>query len=198
MQLTLDQYAAWVEQEQKWRLTPEELVLLKQSYDYTRSERKREMPADMKFVRNTKAREYRRVKTFEKYLSYLDEKREKSRAQNRQSRMNSYWGLNEPKQKRTEVEVAMSSRLYTIRQRVEERQLPFDLDLEFLVTIAEQLTECPCCHQPLSYEAAQLDKHVPSLGYVKTNVNFLCSTCNRLKSDHTVESLQRVLNYMMG
>jgi len=41
-----------------------------------------------------------------------------------------------------------------------------------------------------------LDRKVPALGYVKTNIFVISFRANRIKSDSTVEELKSILTYM--
>lgn len=42
----------------------------------------------------------------------------------------------------------------------------------------------------------ELDRLVPSLGYVKTNCRWLSGRANRIKADATLEELERLVSYM--
>ncbi len=52
---------------------------------------------------------------------------------------------------------------------------------------------CTCCGTPARLE---LDRVVPSLGYVPSNINMLCAPCNRAKSDATLEQLRLLVQYV--
>jgi hypothetical protein len=185
IQLTLGQYAAWLVAEEKWRLTDDELQLLKDSYGYTRSDRNREMPEEMRYVRNTKAVQYRRVKTFERYLKELE--RCRSSANKRKPLTHTKDSLN-----------LFSGRLRHKEVDCRYKGLDFDLTAEWLEVKVSECPSCPVCNISFSEVNFEFDRHVPSLGYIQSNVNLLCPTCNRQKSDNTVESLQRLIDYMKG
>ena len=59
---------------------------------------------------------------------------------------------------------------------------------------------CECCGAALSLDTTvnalnrlQVDQLIPRGGYVLGNMCGLCSTCNRLKQDHTLETAQRLV-----
>lgn len=43
---------------------------------------------------------------------------------------------------------------------------------------------------------AELDRLIPSKGYVKGNVRWISSRANRLKSDVSIDELKKILKYM--
>lgn len=43
---------------------------------------------------------------------------------------------------------------------------------------------------------AELDRLVPSKGYVKGNVRWISRRANRIKSDATIDELKKILKYM--
>ena len=62
---------------------------------------------------------------------------------------------------------------------------------------------CECCGIGLSVDVPstalnrlQIDQLVPQGGYVLGNMCGLCSACNRLKQDHTLETAQRLVRFL--
>jgi hypothetical protein len=82
-----------------------------------------------------------------------------------------------------------------------------DNDWEFDQVIKPILMEnppshCPCCGVELSYgtgnrtTAASLDRLDATKGYTVGNVFIICFNCNRLKSNATMQDLERIMTYM--
>jgi hypothetical protein len=88
---------------------------------------------------------------------------------------------------------------YDARKRAIALSLPFDIepqDIEIPAT-------CPVLGLALAQggkrdDAASLDRFIPHLGYVKTNIRVISFRANRLKSDASIEEMRRVLAYMEG
>jgi len=87
------------------------------------------------------------------------------------------------------------------RSRAAQFKVPFDLTPEYLESI--WTGECPVLKCKIEWEtdrknelAAELDRHVPHLGYVKGNVTFLSRKANRLKNNSSVEELTNLLEWM--
>jgi hypothetical protein len=93
------------------------------------------------------------------------------------------------------------------KKRAKAKNLEFNLDLEFLRSIAPD--NCPVFGFPLSWDSwgeqnglAQEDS--PSLdridckkGYTKDNVIWISWKANRLKNDATIEDLLTIYNWML-
>lgn len=65
---------------------------------------------------------------------------------------------------------------------------------------------CGCCGNGImlrapggksAKNAAHLDKIVPELGYIPSNCIWLCAKCNRMKQDHTVESVFKLWEWLV-
>lgn len=86
------------------------------------------------------------------------------------------------------------------RQRAKERNIPFDLKLSDVVIP----DVCPVLGIPLMFgRRAQpeegsptIDRVVPELGYVKGNIVVISHLANRIKSNASIEQLERVLSYV--
>jgi hypothetical protein len=87
-----------------------------------------------------------------------------------------------------------------LKKKTRDNEYPFDLTAAYLKSIA--VTHCPVLGIELSYSAewsdnkATLDRVIPELGYVRSNVRFVSHRANRLKSDASLEELRSVLHYM--
>lgn len=89
------------------------------------------------------------------------------------------------------------------RQRSKHKNLAFDLDLEYLLSIATD--KCPVFgtefiwgrHQGERHrQTPSLDRVVPDLGYVKGNVVFISMWANIIKADATEKELYAVADWL--
>jgi len=194
VQLTLDQYAAFVKAEATYRLSDEEKRLV--NLGYTRMKRKQEKEPEIKVAEN-KAREYRRVRTFERYLSELERKRTKKPIAPRSL-------ISRVKVKETDdlLTAAMKQRHRDISNRASVKGIPFDLTVDFLIKLALATPSCPMLDIPLVYfgegSNAHVDRHIPELGYTQSNCVFMSAQANGLKVHHTLETAERLVSYLRG
>lgn len=75
--------------------------------------------------------------------------------------------------------------------------IPFNLDEEYLKTIWTDY--CPISGDKLKFggkDGAHLDRLIPALGYVKGNVTFISQRMNKIKSDASVEDVEKLLEWM--
>ncbi len=87
------------------------------------------------------------------------------------------------------------------KSRAAGLKVPFDLTPEYLESIWTGY--CPVLEVPLELAtdrenelAAELDRFVPSLGYVQGNVNWLSRKANRVKNNVSIEELEKLLEWM--
>lgn len=78
---------------------------------------------------------------------------------------------------------------------------PCDLTADYLESIWTGV--CPVLKIPLKWttdrydeSAAELDRFVPELGYVKGNVHFLSRKANRLKNNSSIQDIENLLKWM--
>ena len=86
---------------------------------------------------------------------------------------------------------------YDARKRALKNDIPFNISPEDIV-IPET---CPVLGIELHFgkerdSTPSLDRIVPSLGYVTGNIQVISFRANRIKSDATVEELQKIIKYM--
>lgn len=86
---------------------------------------------------------------------------------------------------------------YDARKRAQHMGLPFDLDPDLI----EVPDRCPVLGTEMRSggprdSAPTLDRVIPSLGYIRSNVRVISFRANRLKSDATVDELRKILAYM--
>jgi len=88
------------------------------------------------------------------------------------------------------------------KARAARLKVPFDLDPEYLESIWTGVCPVFNCEIYLfdrsrnDEQAAELDRIVPSLGYVKGNVAFLSRRANRLKNNVTSFELLQLYNWL--
>ena len=80
--------------------------------------------------------------------------------------------------------------------RAREKQLPFDLDLEFIRTIVTET--CPVFQFDFSwnnnkqeFNSPTLDRIIPELGYVKGNVRIISNLANSMKNSATFQQMHQ-------
>lgn len=98
----------------------------------------------------------------------------------------------------------MSILLKDCRRRAKEKNVPFDLDVEYLRSI--KVDVCPVFGTAFEWDrlgegydtdnVPSLDKFYAHLGYVKGNVTFLSLKANRIKNDATAEEVFKVAQWL--
>lgn len=88
-------------------------------------------------------------------------------------------------------------------QRAKASNVPFDIDLEYLESIAT--THCPVFKQEFRWGrhhgkytdfTPSLDRIVPELGYIKGNIVFISVLANRIKNNATEKELYAVADWL--
>jgi hypothetical protein len=103
-------------------------------------------------------------------------------------------------------EAYLRDRINSIRfkamKRAEEGPYPFNLTNDYLVSIFPADMNCPVLGIPMVWGSEggievspSLDRIIPELGYVEGNVVWISRRANRLKSDASVEELERILSF---
>jgi len=96
----------------------------------------------------------------------------------------------------------VSKYLSAAKNRAIKQNLPFDLDLDFLMSIA--LDECPVFKTPFIWGQSKgkhpyrpsLDRVIPELGYIKQNVVFISLKANVIKQDVAEKELYAVADWL--
>ena len=96
----------------------------------------------------------------------------------------------------------LASMLGNAKTRAKKQKVDFDLDLNFLESIA--INECPVFKTPFVWGQSQgahpyrpsLDRIVPELGYVRHNVVFISLKANTIKQDITEKELYAVADWL--
>lgn len=97
----------------------------------------------------------------------------------------------------------LNTLLADCRKTAKAKNLPFDLDLEYLLSI--KVDKCPIFGVDFDWErfgdghntdwVPSLDKFYPELGYVRGNVAFISCKANRIKNDATEKELYMVADW---
>jgi hypothetical protein len=87
------------------------------------------------------------------------------------------------------------------KARAKRLGVPFSLSV-YCIAIP---VVCPVLGMPLKLnvkkwgdDSPTLDRIVPTLGYIESNVRVISWRANRLKSDATVNDLEKIITYMKG
>ena len=88
------------------------------------------------------------------------------------------------------------------KARAKAKQIAFDLDLDFLESIATD--ECPIFKTPFVWgevrdqerETPSLDRIIPELGYIRHNVVFISAKANSIKQEVTETELYAVADWL--
>ena len=99
---------------------------------------------------------------------------------------------------RYKIRMALSN----AKQRSKKNNTPFDLDLNYLLSIFPEDNKCPILNVILEWNSIgrkhcpSLDKIDPKLGYIKGNVAWISLHANRLKDNATLEQLESIVEYV--
>lgn len=72
----------------------------------------------------------------------------------------------------------LRKKLYALRSRANRKKVPFDLKASDLIKLREQP-----CHYCLVLNGSEVDRKLPSAGYVVSNLVPSCRACNTVKSN---------------
>ena len=92
------------------------------------------------------------------------------------------------------------------KRRAKQKNIPFAIDAEYLKSIYPKNNMCPVLN--ISFQvgyksenkknadyAPSLDRIIPEKGYVKGNLIIVCNIVNRVKTDSSIEIIEKVLNF---
>lgn len=79
---------------------------------------------------------------------------------------------------------------YRAKSRAKKARIPFDIDIDDI----EIPLVCPVLGTPM--DVPSLDKHEPSLGYIKGNIVVMSNRANVLKNNGTIEEFEKLLAYL--
>lgn len=89
------------------------------------------------------------------------------------------------------------------KKRAADAHVPFDVTIDYLVSIFPADGLCPALGTPLVWggcadNSPSLDRIIPERGYVRGNVVFLSTLANRIKTNATTDEIIRVAEYLKG
>lgn len=97
--------------------------------------------------------------------------------------------------------IPIDIRYRKLQQRAKAKGIPFDVDPEHLESLWTGV--CPVFGFDLELnvdrgnpKAAEVDRIDPKEGYVKGNVTWLSARANRIKSDASLEELERIVEWL--
>lgn len=97
----------------------------------------------------------------------------------------------------------MATLLSRARRRAKDSNVPFDLDIDYLLSIPNNV--CPVFGLELAWcaktnirkdNAPSLDKLIPHLGYIKGNVSWVSWRANRIKNDGDLEDHKKIVAWL--
>lgn len=157
--------------------------LCKKEYDI-----KRKSTPEYKEAHAKREREWRKNNP-EKYKNRIDANRDNIRKASRECGRR--WRKTQPER----------NLFYHAKARAKREQLPFDLEITDVIIP----THCPVLGielktgedvKPFADNGANIDKIVPSKGYVKGNICVISGRANRLKSNGTLAEFEAIVRYI--
>lgn len=106
-------------------------------------------------------------------------------------------------QKRARAKLRESNPAHLIwmetKKRAKKRKIPFTLDVSDIVIP----THCPILGIELTFGKGRvhdgspsLDRIIPALGYIQGNCFIISSKANRMKQENTLETLEKIIQYI--
>lgn len=181
----------------QWRAKNKDVIAQKQKERY-------ELNKDKILARQREAYQQDKTKITERNKSYRQRNRKRINEYARQYREQNPDLVRAQARERYERQKANNIRsLILASARARAKQKGIDFDIEEADVIWN--THCPILGIKLSFRqrgkresAASLDRVDCKYGYVKGNVQIISNRANRIKSDATVEELERIVAYMKG
>jgi len=91
---------------------------------------------------------------------------------------------------------------YNARQRAKKYGIPFDLEKsdivipEFCPVLGLRIDPAGTGRRGMHPNSPSVDRVVPELGYVKSNIEVICMRANLIKRDATAEELRKLADYI--
>ena len=108
--------------------------------------------------------------------------------------------------KKDDISYRLRLLMQQAKVRAKQRNIDFDLTVDFLLSIYPEDNICPVLGIPLKfntedyqgsrYNSPSLDRFNNSKGYTKDNVHIISSRANLLKSNATLEEIESLYMYM--
>lgn len=95
----------------------------------------------------------------------------------------------------------ISNTMKGAKERAKEKQIPFNLNLNFLVSIFPKKYMCPVLGIKMEWNnnnrnSPSLDRLIPELGYVEENVCWISNKANVMKKNRTPEILRQIADWI--
>lgn len=105
------------------------------------------------------------------------------------------------KKYRNDIKWRCNKMMLDAKRRAKVKNIEFDLDLDFVISLYPEDGLCPVLKTPLILdgsrkEAPSLDRFDNSKGYTKDNTVMISLKANILKSDATFEEIEALYHYM--
>jgi len=95
---------------------------------------------------------------------------------------------------------------YKAKRRAKKKNIPFNIDKEYLKSIYPKDNICPVLNIPFqlgyfnenkknSDFSPSVDRIIPEKGYVKGNLMIICNIVNRVKNNASFEMLEKIFNF---
>jgi len=106
---------------------------------------------------------------------------------------------------RSKIDPSRRIRLLVLSAKGRAKKAGRDFDEAIHSLALAPPTACPCCQREIDYtrrgvrgkwNSASLDRFNSAKGYVAGNVRIICTRCNTLKNNASVEELEAVVAYM--
>ena len=77
-----------------------------------------------------------------------------------------------------------------------DRIFPYYEGHEVMLLRGEWALICDACNKTMEENSGELDRYIPSLGYVRGNVDFMSRRANRVKQDFSLEEMRKLIAWM--
>ena len=98
----------------------------------------------------------------------------------------------------------MGSAIIRIKKKCKNKNLPFNIDIDYVMSIYPKDYRCPILGFKFVYGTKEeqkthsIDRIVPSKGYVKGNIIIVSKIANQIKSSATPDQLMKVANFYLN
>jgi len=87
-----------------------------------------------------------------------------------------------------------------IKRRAKENNIPFDIDVEYLIDIYPEDGKCPVFNTDMVYghndaNSPSVDRIIPEKGYTKGNCIWISRRANAIKNDASIDEIQKVVDF---
>ena len=110
------------------------------------------------------------------------------------------WATDIPKTYKT-FRFRVGTLLSKAKKRSVDKKLPFDLDIDYLVSVFPEDMICPVFKTKMSFggelkTSPSIDRNIPEKGYVKGNISIISYRANQLKRDSNFNEMKLLFEWM--